>query len=122
MLATLKRRSEFLRVRGGARWATSGFVLEAKPRVDDTAADGPRFGFTVTKQMGNAVVRNRIRRRLREAIRLSVDSQAHSGNDYVLIARSAALDRPFGELVRDLQTAFERVHRPARGTSREATR
>ena len=119
MFTTLKRRSEFLRIRGGARWATSDFVLETRPRTDATADGGPRFGFTVTKQLGNAVIRNRIRRRLREAVRLLADGSARAGHDYVLIARGPALDREFTELTRDLETAFSRVHRPARAKNRE---
>ena len=75
-LVTLKKRPEFLRIRGGTRWSSASFVLETKPRaaptpgrapdgVGDAGVPDPRFGFTVTKQLGNAVVRNRIRRRLK---------------------------------------------------------
>jgi ribonuclease P protein component len=119
MFVTLRRRSEFLRVRGGARWATAVFVLEAKQRIGAEAANEARFGFTVTKKLGNAVVRNRIRRRLREAVRLMAHGTARPDYDYVLIARGPALDREFTELKRDLENAFSRVHRPARGKSRE---
>lgn len=120
MIATLKRRSEFLRIRGGARWATASFVLETKPRIDPKPGGNARFGFTVTKQLGNAVVRNRIRRRLREAIRLVAAANARADHDYVLIARAPTLDRPFADLVRDIETAFTRVHRPQRQKNREA--
>jgi ribonuclease P protein component len=104
-LVTLKRRAQFLRIRKGARWATAAFVLEAKPR-DDEAADAPaepRFGFTVTKQIGKAVERNRIRRRLK--------THAKDNFDYVLIARRPALTSAYSELVSDLATALQRVHR-----------
>lgn len=75
---------------------------------------GPRFGFTVTKKLGGAVVRNRIRRRLKAAILELVDGHARPGFDYVLIARKAALDRPFAALKKDLEDALHRVHHPRR--------
>ena len=120
MIATLKRRSEFLRVRGAARWATSSFVLEAKPRAEEVVPREARFGFTVTKKLGKAVTRNRIRRRLREAVRLMAARVALADHDYVLIARAPALDREFTKLTEDLETAFARVHRPGRGKFRES--
>jgi ribonuclease P protein component len=111
--ATLKKRSEFLRLRGGARCATPSFVVETKPRpVEEAAIGGPRFGFTVTKQMGGAVKRNRIKRRLRAAVQLTAD-QARASHDYVLIARVQAFDRPFEDIKRDLERALQRVHQPA---------
>jgi ribonuclease P protein component len=66
----------------------------------------PRFGFTVTKKIGNAVVRNRIRRRLKEAVRLSAGEVASPGTDYVLIGRRAALSLPFDRLVDDLRSGM----------------
>ena len=108
-IATLKRRSEFLRLRGGGRASTSAFVVEGKARTERTEA-GPRFGFTVTKKIGNAVVRNRIRRRLKAAISGLTAGRARTGFDYVIIAREAALERPFAQLKTDLEGAFERVH------------
>jgi ribonuclease P protein component len=116
-LATLARRAEFLRVRGGARWTSASFVLEAKARPPVNAGEGDpagaRFGFTVTKKLGSAVVRNRIRRRLKEAARHLAASHTRADCDYVLIAREAALRRPFVDLVADLATALERVNRRA---------
>jgi ribonuclease P protein component len=113
-LVTLKKRSEFLRLRGGSRCPTPGFVLETKPAA---AGSGPReyarFGFTVTKAIGGAVQRNRIRRRLRALVSLLAPANARPGHDYVLIARTAALERPFQELKKDLERAFQRVHHPA---------
>jgi ribonuclease P protein component len=117
-LVTLKKRAEFLRLRGGARYALAAFVLETKPRIGEpVAAAGPRFGFTVTKALGNAVTRNRIRRRLRAAVGLVASEKARAGFDYVLIARRAALDRPFPDLKKDLEQAFQRVHHPAKPKS-----
>ena len=119
-VTTLKRRAEFLRVRGGARWGTASFNLEAKPRASVpeqtgkgvAGGHGPRFGYTVTKQVGNAVVRNRIRRRLKEATRLiDLARLARSDCDYVIFAREAALRRPFHELQQDLRVALDRINR-----------
>jgi ribonuclease P protein component len=112
-LATLKRRSEFLRIRKGARFATPAFVLEAKRRINENGtspAHGARFGFTVSKQVGIAVERNRIKRRLKAAVRGVVCDHARSDFDYVLIARRAALDAVFAVLVSDLIKALGRVH------------
>lgn len=112
-LATLKRRSEFLRIRKGARFATPAFVLEAKRRVNETEdppAQGARFGFTISKQVGIAVERNRIKRRLKAAVRDVVREHARRDFDYVLIARRAALDAGFAGLVSDLIKALGRIH------------
>ena len=124
-LETLKKRAEFLRVRGGGRWAGAAFVLEGKPRPGDPGKevnsplaavaqkgmpDSPRIGFTVTKQIGNAVVRNRVRRRLKAAVSSVFEAHARPGYDYVLIARAPAATRDFKELGRDLERAFVRVH------------
>ena len=110
-LTTLKKRSEFLRIRGGARCPTPPFVLETKARTDPAASgEPPRFGFTVTKAMGGAVDRNRIRRRLKAAVTAVAPAAARAGQDYVVIARKDALDRPFEDLKKDLERAFHRVH------------
>ena len=116
-LVTLKRRAQFLRIRKGARWATSAFVLEAKRRDDEAAdaRDKPRFGFTVTKQVGKAVERNRIRRRLKAAVRDVQMTHARNDFDYVLIARRPALTSAYTALVSELVTALERVHRTPPG-------
>lgn len=115
-LVTLKKRADFLRLRGGARWANASFVLETKPRISSVPKDsGPRFGFTVTKAMGGAVIRNRIRRRLKAAVTATAGPLARSEHDYVIVARIAAVDRPFDALKKDLEQAFQRVHHaPAR--------
>ena len=115
-LTTLKRRADFLRVRGGLRWSTPALVLEAKPRIhgpDETRAHAgiARFGFTVTKKIGNAVVRNRVRRRFKEAVR-ELLPLARDGFDYVLIARSLAIEQSYADLKADLVQALERIHRP----------
>lgn len=91
--------------------ARPGLILQAAPQSAEDAV--PRFGFTVTKKTGGAVERNRIRRRLKEAVRLAGKS-ANPGVDYVLIGRRAALDRDFNALLADLASAFAKAGaRPA---------
>lgn len=75
--------------------------------------EGPaRFGFTVSKKIGGAVVRNRVRRRLRALVAALEPGQVRQGCDYVLIARPGAVERPYQELRSDLEQALARVHRP----------
>ncbi len=118
---TLKKRAEFLRLRGGARFATPSFVLETRPAA--AKCSEIRFGYTVTKKLGGAVVRNRIRRRLKAAVGLIAPELARPGYDYVLVARAAAYDRAFPEIKKDLERALQRVHHaaanPVKGKSSE---
>ena len=110
-LATLKKRAEFLRVRSGRRWSTTAFVLEARSRPQDAQGPvGARFGFTVSKKIGGAVVRNRVRRRLRALATALDPAQVRPGYDYVLIARPGAESRAYGDLKADLEHALFRVH------------
>ena len=119
-LVTLKKRADFLRIRGGVRWATPAFLMETKRQAaaqpDNTVA---RFGFTVTKKIGKAVIRNRIRRRLKAAVAQVAPQCAKPGYDYVLIARAAAAIRPYADLKKDLEQAFHRVHHPSKRTRRK---
>lgn len=78
-----------------------------------TGSDAVRIGFTVSRKVGNAVERNRVRRRLRHALRSAPRSLFQRGHDYVLIGRRGALSEPFGRIVADLEAAVTRVHRPA---------
>ena len=103
----LKRRKEFLAA-AGAKASTAGFVLQERPRGDG----GPvRFGFTVSKKVGGAVERNRVRRRLREIVRLSAARSLHGGSDYVMVGRRAALDMSFSRLAQDFAGALARLDR-----------
>lgn len=106
----LKHRTDFRAAAGGARAPAKTFVLQALKRDAATGAEFPRLGFTVSRQVGNAVERNRVKRRLREAVRLSTDDKFCAGHDYVLIGRRAALALPFGDMLRDLAAALRRVH------------
>ncbi len=102
----LKRRAEFLKVAAtGNRVATHGLVLQIRKRDD---AEPARLGFTVTKKVGNAVVRNRTRRRLKEAARLLLARTPVAGADLVLIGRDATRARPFDELTDDLRRALRK--------------
>jgi ribonuclease P protein component len=103
----LKQRADFLAATAGAKAPAGGFVLQARDRQED----GPvRVGFTCSKKVGNAVERNRVRRRLREVVRLAPPDRMRRGYDYVLIGRSAALNLPFSRLVEDFERALSRVH------------
>lgn len=114
-IATLKARKDYLWVRSGRKWATPSIVLQGRKQPDvagNKTEDGaPRFGFTVTKRVGNAVIRNRIKRRLRESVRQLAPDCAEPGYDYVLIGRQGALKRSFSDILKDLKAAFPKVHR-----------
>ncbi len=122
----LTKRSEYLEVARGARTPRRGFLLQSTPRRarkgETVPADAPpRFGFTVTKKIGNAVVRNRIRRRLKEAIRLGGVLAARAGTDYVLVGRRAALDQPFADLVADVVGAIKAAGRGPKPPPKDAS-
>lgn len=112
----LRRRSDFLRVARGRKWVTPGVIVQARPTPVEAAPDPKnnslpcmRVGFTVTKKVGNATVRNRARRRLRAAADRLLPAHGRPGNDIVLIGRRTTLDRPFAALVDDLETALRRL-------------
>jgi ribonuclease P protein component len=105
--ARLRRRAEFLRVAARGRKVPSpGLVLQALLRDDDAPV---RLGFTVTRKVGNAVVRNRTRRRLREAARLLLRESPATGTDLVLVGRDTTRSRPFVLLVEDLRRAMKKL-------------
>jgi len=112
-LARLKRRAEFLRVAAARRkFVTPGAVVQGASR-SPSDGEGARIGFTATRTVGSAVVRNRARRRLKEAARAAADAAA-SGMDYVVIARAGTLDRRFVDLVGDVRQAFAALARERR--------
>ncbi len=111
--ATLTARADFLRAASAARAPTPGFLLQARARGD---GGGIRVGFTCSKKVGNAVARNRARRRLREVARLVLPGHGRAGWDYVLVGRrEVTAEREFQAMLDDLIRALERVHRSGGG-------
>jgi ribonuclease P protein component len=112
----LKSRPQFLRVREGERRKGPYFIVEV---LDRQAPDeAPRVGFTVTTRQGNAVERNRMRRRLREAVRLSAQFAMKPGHDYVIVAHRDMLSAPFERLTQAMSariagTDIKKRPRPA---------
>lgn len=111
-LSRLKRRGDFLSVAGkGRRFVTPGIVVQMWRRLaDDNDVAAPvRYGLTASRRVGNAVQRNRARRRLRAAAEVVLPCHAVPGCDYVLVARTATLTRPFPQLIGDLIDAIHRL-------------
>lgn len=129
----LKKRSDFLRVARGHKQVRRALVLQAwQHQVEEhreLAGEVPRLGFTVTKKVGNAVVRNRVRRRLKEAVRLlergdaAPDGQASflPYTDYVVVGRLSALTMPFDDIQRDLESALNKISRQISSRSRNTS-
>lgn len=109
-LVTLRRRADFLRAAAALRQSTPGFLLQARDRRDGDPA--VRVGFTCSKKLGNAVARNRAKRRLREVARLALPGLAHPGWDYVLVGRPGITASRDHALMRDdLAKACEKLRR-----------
>jgi ribonuclease P protein component len=106
-LEIIKKRSDFLAANAGRRAATPGFVLLVRDRRDDDPQR--RVGFTVTKKIGNAVVRNRMKRRFRALAREIIPAQGFAGSDHVMIGRAGGIERDFAALRNDLSSALTRV-------------
>lgn len=108
----LKHRADFLRLAQGAKISAPGFYLQARPRLEagDVSA-GYRVGFTCSRKIGNAVQRNRAKRRLRALARALLPRHAQPGWDYVLIGRpEVTVARPYAALLGDLEKALARLH------------
>jgi ribonuclease P protein component len=109
----LTRRAEFQRVARGRRFSVETFTLQSRRRegTETEAVSSARVGLTVTRSVGGAVERNRVRRRLKEALRAAQPLEAEVDHDYVLMARREALGRRFAALVDDVRTAFRAARR-----------
>ena len=105
--SVIKKRSDFLAANRGKRYATPGFVLLVKDRQDDNA--DIRLGITITKKVGNAVVRNRMRRRFRALAQEMLASKGKAGADHILIGRDGGIERDFGELRTDMMKALGKL-------------
>ncbi|WP_298197373.1 ribonuclease P protein component [Novosphingobium sp.] len=104
-LAVLTRRADFLAANRGLRVARPGFVLLARPN----GGGQMRFGITVTKKIGNAVVRNRMKRRFRALLRELLPTAGLAGTDHVLIGREGGIERDFSLLRDELRAALSRA-------------
>lgn len=102
-ITRLKKRREFLYVAQGKKAVRSGVVIQARQR-DGALHLGA--GFTATKKVGNSVIRNRVKRRLREAVRLLLPLHGRPGFDYVFIARGTTADRAWPRLLQDVESAL----------------
>lgn len=115
-LVTLTRRADFLAAARAGRASTPAFTLQARQRPKtDVSADPThvRVGFTCSKKVGNAVARNRAKRRLREIARTVLPEAGQAGWDYVLIGRPVVTaSHPFDRLLDDLRGAVARIHTP----------
>ena len=110
MISVLTQRADFLAANAGLRNARPGFVLLTRPND----GHGIRYGITVTKKIGNAVVRNRMKRRFRALLRAALPVQGLPDHDHVLIGRAGGIERDFHQMAEELGGALERA-REGRG-------
>ncbi len=125
MISVLTKRADFLAANSGLRNARPGFVLLTRPNQ----GQGIRYGITVTKKIGNAVVRNRMKRRFRELLRAALPAQGLADHDHVLIGRAGGIERDFHQMAGELSQALERAaqgrgdpaggRRPRKGSRRK---
>jgi ribonuclease P protein component len=109
-LTILTKRADFLKAARAKRISTPGFTLQYRARDEDEAS-GIRIGFTCSKKVGNAVARNRAKRRLREIARMILPEHGHDGFDYVLIGRrDSTATQDFAEMRTDLERALKKAH------------
>ncbi|MEO1969505.1 MAG: ribonuclease P protein component [Sphingomonadaceae bacterium] len=104
-ISVMRKRADFLAANRGLRVARPGFVLLALPN----GGRGKRYGITVTKKIGNAVVRNRMKRRFRELLRSALPERGLTDHDHVLIGREGGIERDFQALAGELDAALSRA-------------
>ena len=109
--ATLKKRRDFLACARARRWTAPGLILQARLRPEEEGVAGIRVGYTCSRKVGGAVLRNRAKRRLRASAAEVIPEAGRDGWDYVLIGRAGAtVTRPFTDLIADLHLALSHVH------------
>ena len=112
-IRTLKNRSDFLRVaKQNKKWISSSMVVQISPSLYNKhqQISDIRVGFTASKKVGNAVLRNKAKRRLREVVRHVMTTEGKENYDYVIIARDVATLNPFNQLIRDMKWSLKRLH------------
>jgi ribonuclease P protein component len=113
VISTLTQRADFVRAASARRMGTGSFLLQARLRSDDTCvqAGAIRIGFTASKKIGNAVARNRAKRRMRAVVRAVLPELGQAGWDYVLVAKpQATIARGYADLMADLRRALTQIH------------
>ena len=105
--SVITKRPDFLAANRGKRYATPGFVLLVKDRQDESTEI--RLGITITKKVGNAVIRNRMRRRFRALAQEMLGQNGKAGADHILIGRDSGIERDFGALRSDMAKALGKL-------------
>lgn len=112
IVTSLTKRVDYLSVAGTRRkWITPSFIVQVKP--DHQEGESIAVGFTASKKVGNAVKRNRARRRLKEAVRITIKETGQTGWAYVFIARESAVSYPFEKILSDMKWALAKLHKGA---------
>ena len=108
---TLKKRKDFLRVaKQDKKWISPAMIIQLSTMPDAIEQTDIRVGYTASKKVGNAVLRNKAKRRLREVVKQVMKAEGRKNHDYVIIAREPAVRYPFNEMIRDMKWCLKRLH------------